>query len=84
MVALIDEIMGLVQGHEQWRGQESINLIPSENVTSPAVRSLLSSDLGHGYTSRQGFYMGTRFIDEIERYGEEPAKDFKEIEYSFS
>jgi len=72
---LIDEILGLVQRHEQWRGQESINLIPSENITSPAVRSLLSSDLGHRYTSRQGFYMGTRFIDEIEQYGEDLAKD---------
>lgn len=75
MVDLIDEILGLVQRHEQWRGQESINLIPSENVTSPAVRSLLSSDLGHRYTSRQGFYMGTRFIDEIEQCGEDLAKD---------
>jgi len=74
VVDLIDEILGLVQSHEQWRGRESINLIPSENVTSPTVRSLLSSDLGHRYTSRQGFYMGTRFIDEIERYGEELAK----------
>jgi len=42
---------------------------------SPAVRSLLSSDLGHRYTSREGFYMGTRFIDEIEQYGEELAKN---------
>jgi len=75
VVGLIDEILGLVQRHEQWRGQESINLIPSENITSPAVRSLLSSDLGHRYASRQGFYMGTRFIDEIEQYGEDLAKD---------
>jgi len=41
---------------------------------SSAVRSLLSSDLGHRYTSREKFYMGTRFIDEIEQYGEEIAK----------
>jgi len=75
VVGLIDEILSLVQRHEQWRGQESINLIPSENITSPAVRSLLSSDLGHRYASRQGFYMGTRFIDEIEQYGEDLAKD---------
>ena len=42
---------------------------------SPMVRSLLSSDLGHRYTSRDGFYKGTRFIDKIEQYGEELAKD---------
>jgi len=42
---------------------------------SQAVRSLLSSDLGHRYTSREKFYMGTRFVDETEQYGEELAKN---------
>jgi len=72
---MIGELLGLIEKHEQWRGRECINLIPSENVMSPAVRSLLSSDLGHRYTSREQFYMGTRFIDEIEQYGEELAKN---------
>ncbi|MEM2937367.1 MAG: hypothetical protein QXJ63_02320 [Candidatus Bathyarchaeia archaeon] len=72
---MIDEILNLVKAHEQWRGKECLNLIPSENVMSPAVRSLLSSELGHRYTSRDCFYMGTRLIDEIEHYGEELAKD---------
>jgi len=72
---MIDELLNLVEEHEQWRGRKCLNLIPSENVMSPAVRSLLSSDLGHRYTSREGFYMGTRFIDEIEQYGEELAKN---------
>ncbi|MFQ5999800.1 MAG: hypothetical protein ACE5J6_03380, partial [Candidatus Bathyarchaeia archaeon] len=72
---MIDELLNLVKEHEQWRGRKCLNLIPSENVMSPAVRSLLSSDLGHRYTSRERFYMGTRFIDEIEQYGEELAKN---------
>jgi len=72
---MIDEILSLVQKHEQWRGKECLNLIPSENVMSPAVRSLLSSDLGHRYTARDHFYKGTKFIDEIEHYGEELAKE---------
>ena len=71
---MIDELLSLIKRHERWRGLECVNLIPSENVMSPAVRSLLSSDLGHRYTSREKFYMGTRFIDEIEQYGEELAK----------
>jgi glycine hydroxymethyltransferase len=71
---MIDELLSLIERHERWRGRECVNLIPSENVMSPAVRSLLSSDLGHRYTSREKFYMGTRFIDEIEQYGEELAK----------
>jgi glycine hydroxymethyltransferase len=72
---MIDELLSLIERHERWRGRECVNLIPSENVMSPAVRSLLSSDLGHRYTSREKFYMGTRFIDETERYGEELAKN---------
>jgi len=71
---MIDEILGLVKEHETWRGKECLNLIPSENVMSPAVRQLLSSELGNRYTARDHFYMGTRFIDEIEQYGEELAK----------
>jgi glycine hydroxymethyltransferase len=72
---LADEILDLVRRHEQWRGKNCINLIPSENVMSPAVRSLLSSDLGHRYTSRDGFYMGTRFLDEVEQCGVRLAKE---------
>lgn len=71
---MIDEILNLVKAHEQWRGKDCLNLIPSENIMSPSVRSLLSSELAHRYTSRDRFYMGTRFIDEIEHYGEELAK----------
>ncbi len=72
---MIDEILDLTKKHEQWREKECINLIPSENVMSHAVRSLLSSELGHRYTSRDKFYMGTRLIDEIEQLGEELAKE---------
>ena len=71
---MIDEILNLVNKHEEWRGKQCLNLIPSENVMSPAVRGLLSSELAHRYTARDHFYMGTRFIDEIEHYGEETAK----------
>jgi glycine hydroxymethyltransferase len=71
---MIDEILSLVEKHEKWRGKQCINLIPSENVMSPAVRGLLSSEFGHRYTARDRFYMGTHFTDEIEQYGEELAK----------
>jgi glycine hydroxymethyltransferase len=72
---MIEEIMSLVKKHEQWRLKETINLIPSENVTSPAVRALLSSDFGHRYTSPDKFYMGTKFTDKIQLHGEQLAKD---------
>lgn len=71
---MIEEILSLVQKHEEWRGEQCINLIPSENIISPQVRFLLSSELVHRYTAPDHFYMGTYFIDEIEKYGEKLAK----------
>jgi len=72
---MIEEILSLVRKHEEWRGKKCLNLIPSENVMSSAVRGLLSSDLGHRYTARDRFYMGTKFTDEVEQYGEKVAKE---------
>jgi glycine hydroxymethyltransferase len=71
---MIEEILNIVKKHELWRGKQCINLIPSENVMSPAARKLLSSDLAHRYTARDHFYMGTGFTDEIEQYGEKIAR----------
>jgi glycine hydroxymethyltransferase len=71
----IDEILNIVERHEQWREHECINLIPSENVMSPQARILLSSELTHRYTSSRKFYMGTKFVDEIERYGVKLARE---------
>jgi glycine hydroxymethyltransferase len=71
---MIEEILGMARKHEEWRGKECLNLIPSENVTSPTVRYLLGSEFVHRYSARDRFYMGTRFTDEIELYGEELAK----------
>jgi glycine hydroxymethyltransferase len=71
---MITEILALVAKHEDWRGKKCVNLIPSENVMSPQVRGLLFSELAHRYTSPDRFYMGTRFVDEIEHLGEEIAR----------
>lgn len=77
---MISEILSLVSKHENWRGKECLNLIPSENVMSPQVRNLLSSELAHRYTAKDRFYMGTRFTDEIELLGEKLAKDVYKAE----
>jgi glycine hydroxymethyltransferase len=71
---MIDQVISIAKRHAEWREKKTLNLIPSENVTSPEVRSLLASDLGHRYTSRDKFYAGTRFLDEIEQHGEKLAK----------
>ncbi len=72
---MIDRILNLVNKHEEWRTKQTLNLIPSENVMSPTVRSLLSSDLAHRYTARDKFYMGTRYTDELEQHGEKLARE---------
>jgi glycine hydroxymethyltransferase len=77
---MIKDILGLVKQHQEWREKQCLNLIPSENVMSPTARQLLSSDLAHRYTARDGFYMGTRFTDEIEQYGEKLAKELFKAE----
>ncbi|MBS7632395.1 hypothetical protein KEJ15_02065 [Candidatus Bathyarchaeota archaeon] len=71
---LLNEILNLVKAQEKWRGKQCLNLIPSENIMSPAARSLLCSDFAHRYTARDRFYMGTRFADELEQFGEKIAK----------
>lgn len=63
---LSNRLEELCKDHEEWRGRKCINLIPSENIMSSKARSLLSSDFVHRYTSREHYYMGTRFIDEVE------------------
>lgn len=72
---IVTEIFNLVHNHEEWRRKDCLNLIPSENITSSAVQALISSDLGHRYTARDKFYMGTKFTDKIEAYGERIAED---------
>lgn len=71
---MFNEILNLVKEHETWRTRKCLNLIPSENIMSPHVRALLSSELAHRYTSRDLFYMGTQYTDKIEQYGEKLAK----------
>jgi len=79
---MMDKVISLLEKHERWRGRECINLTPSENVMNPMVRSLLSSDLGQRYSSRDQFYMGARFVDEIELESEEKAKQVFSLETS--
>ena len=77
---MFNEILNLVKEHETWRTKQCLNLIPSENIMSPHVRALLSSELAHRYTARDHFYMGTHYTDKIEQYGEKLAKQLFKAE----
>jgi len=80
----MERIADLVAKHEAWRST-TLNLIPSENVTSPAVRAALGSDLGHRYTFRvdaylhghiiENAYRGTRWTEAVEERVEELLRE---------
>jgi len=76
----MEQVVDLAKKHERWRQNECLNLIPSENITSPAVRQLMISDMGHRYTSQDRYYAGTRYIDEMEMLGEALAKEIFKTE----
>ncbi len=63
-----DHVFELLQQHHKWF-QESIPLIASENIPSPAVREALISDFGNRYAEGwpgERVYAGCRFIDQVE------------------
>jgi glycine hydroxymethyltransferase len=72
----VKAIVDAVEGNQELF-KHSLPMIASENVTSPMVRQVLSSDLGHRYAEGQvghRFYQGCRFVDVIEGKAIELAK----------
>jgi glycine hydroxymethyltransferase len=82
MVELFLSLLDLIKKHNEWRLKNSINLISSENILSPEARALLAIDFAGRYTSRESFYRGTRYMDEIENIGIKVAKDLFKAEYA--
>ncbi len=74
IVAFARELRKKVREHEKWRTTRTLNLIASENYSSPETRSYLASDLSNRYSARDHFYRGTKFSDEIEQLAVELAK----------
>lgn len=63
-----NHVFDLLQQHHKWF-QESIPLIASENIPSPAVREALVTDFGNRYAEGwpgERVYAGCRFIDQVE------------------
>src|SRR6266702_1259682 len=66
-----EAVLAAVSRNEEWRGKSCLNLLATEAPTSPAVRALLSAEVGTraaeghiGPVNR--WFAGTRHIDEIE------------------
>jgi glycine hydroxymethyltransferase len=63
-----NQIFSYLEAHQKWI-ENSIPLIASENVISPAVRETLVSDFGDRYAEGwpgERVYAGTKYIDQVE------------------
>ncbi len=63
------QMLKILKQHQDWRKQ-SLNLIASENILSPAVRKALDTDLLGRYaegTAGKRFYQGLVFFDQMEQ-----------------
>lgn len=82
--ALLGRIRELLDANDVWRGH-ALNLIASENVLSPAARSVLDSDLLHRYAEGHPggrYYEGTRYVDEIETMATEAMQRLFRCRYA--
>jgi glycine hydroxymethyltransferase len=66
-----EAVIAAVKRNEKWRGEQCINLLAPEAPTSPAVRALLSAEVGiraaEGHIGKVNrWFAGTQYIDEIE------------------
>ncbi|MGC8565195.1 MAG: serine hydroxymethyltransferase [Thermoplasmata archaeon] len=83
--------ISLVEKHNIYR-ENSINLLPSENILSEKVRIILGSDLAsryslyvnsnvHGFNVKNA-YGGTKFFDKILEHGEYLAKSIFGVKFA--
>jgi len=71
----------LIREHEAFRSC-TLNLVPSENIVSDAVKKALASDLASRYAARPEFYGGTKYIQRIWSRTEELACRVFEAEHA--
>ena len=83
----LDDIHQLVRRQNEWRGCETLNLIASENVQSPAVREIENNDFmgryAEGHPNKPDgdhrYYEGTQYIDEIESLATREMKELAKL-----
>ncbi|HEV3174788.1 MAG TPA: aminotransferase class I/II-fold pyridoxal phosphate-dependent enzyme, partial [Stellaceae bacterium] len=85
--AMGEAVKAAVERNASWRGEQCINLLAPEAPTSPAVRALLSSEIGTraaeghiGPVNR--WFAGTRHIDELEALCVELLKRYFRCNYA--
>ncbi|KUO41304.1 MAG: serine hydroxymethyltransferase [Hadesarchaea archaeon DG-33-1] len=79
-----DHTLELLRKHHDWM-KTTVNLIASENVTSPAVREALISDFQHRYAEGwpgERVYAGCVYIDQVELLAIDLAKQLFKAEHA--
>ncbi len=77
------EIYDLIQ-KEQQRQENTLMMIPSENIASKAVEEAVGSCLGNKYAEgypKKRYYQGQAYVDEVELLAQERAKNLFNVEY---
>jgi glycine hydroxymethyltransferase len=82
-----EAVKAAVARNASWRGEQCINLLAPEAPTSPAVRALLSSEIGtraaEGHIGPfNRWFAGTRHIDELEALCVELLKRYFRCNYA--
>jgi glycine hydroxymethyltransferase len=79
-----DNILKLIKEHHAWFN-DSIPLIASENIPSPAVREAVASDFGNRYAEGwpgERVYAGCTFIDKVENICNDLARSVFKAEFA--
>jgi len=70
----LSRLENALRQHDEWRLNECLNMIASENFSSPQVRGMLVTDFGNRYTAPDKFYRGAKFMDEVQVLAEDVAR----------
>ena len=79
-----NQVFQLLEQHHQWF-TNSLPLIASENIPSPAVREALLSDFGNRYAegwTGERVYAGCKYIDQVEQVCIDLAKQLFKIDFA--
>jgi glycine hydroxymethyltransferase len=79
-----NQVFQLLQEHHHWFAN-SLPLIASENIPSPAVREAVLSDLGNRYAegwTGERVYAGCKYIDQVEQICIDLAKQLFRVDFA--
>ena len=79
-----NQVFQLLEQHHQWF-TNSLPLIASENIPSPAVREAILSDFGNRYAegwTGERVYAGCRYIDQVEQICIDLAKQLFKTDFA--